>query len=122
MKYTLSVGKKTFSARHIARATGLALLVFLALPQVHLVGASQAPSDNTAGGRVTGPASSLVGLSQAQVRSELGAPSFAQNDILFFDSPIGTLRVTFRNGMVSILDIALFAPSITGRSLEQVST
>jgi hypothetical protein len=62
---------------------------------VTVAGASQAAAAPS-----SGPAS-LVGLTQTQVRSELGAPSFIQNDIWSFDSRIGTLSVTFKNGVVS---------------------
>jgi hypothetical protein len=50
---------------------------------------------------VTGPASSLVGFREAQVESQMGRPSLRQPGTWNYDSPLGTLRVNFKNGAVS---------------------
>lgn len=50
----------------------------------------------------TPPAStSLVGLTKAQVEQKLGKPSLALSTVWTYKQPQGTLRVLFKNGVVS---------------------
>jgi hypothetical protein len=81
-----------------SRAGALAVIWTLAFS---LNVAGQAPSSNTTRSGVTGPASSLIGHTEAQVRSELGPPSLTQGVSWHFDSAVGTLTLYFKNGVVS---------------------
>jgi hypothetical protein len=46
-------------------------------------------------------ASSLIALTDTQVLSRIGTPTLAQDQIWYFDTPMGTLRVYFSRGIVS---------------------
>src|SRR6267154_1916360 len=82
------------------RTAVIAVIGTLALSQLNVV-AGQDRSSNTTRSGVIGPASSLVGLTEAQVRSALGTVSGSRIGAWYFDSEVGTLTVFFKNGVVS---------------------
>jgi hypothetical protein len=83
------------------RWSGAAILI-VALAMSPLRAAQS--SSGASAGATSGPASSLVGLSQAQVRSLLGPASGVESYAWYFDSPVGTLTVFFKNGVVSAVE------------------
>ena len=56
-----------------------------------------------AGFKATNPAATnrLAGMTQEQLRAQFGPPSSAQDSVWYYDTPKGTLRILFNNGVVS---------------------
>jgi hypothetical protein len=79
-------------ARKIISAVGKVLDAFT-------VGLAALPQVTTA--ILSENASSLIGKTHSQVRAKIGVPTLVQDDIWYFDTPVGTLRVYFKNGVVS---------------------
>jgi hypothetical protein len=69
--------------------------------QVDMTVKGQAALPSTAQGAGTGPASSLIGLSDKQVRAALGSPKVIRNGVWYFDASNRTLVINFANGLVS---------------------
>jgi hypothetical protein len=66
---------------------------------------------------------SLIGLTAQQIAAQLGLPSSSATDVAYYDTKAGTLRVYFKNGVVSDTQPANFDLSVfPGLAISQAAT
>lgn len=83
-----------------------AILALVLLHSIRVEGEQN--SSGAISSTLSGPASTLVGFTEAQVRSALGGATSTQPGVWYYDSPVGTLTVEFEKGLVSAVRPADF--------------
>ena len=83
-----------------------AILALVLLHSIRVEGEQN--SSGAVSSTLSGPASTLVGFTEAQVRSALGGATSTQRGFWYYDSPVGTLTVEFEKGLVSAVRPADF--------------
>lgn len=84
------------------------------VPAAEGVGVRPTPTSIT-----TAPRAGLLGATEAQVMSRVGAPSLTQGGLWYYDRPNGTAKVAFKSGIVSDVQPADFG---VATSAPQVSS